>query len=1252
MKINIIGLHKALVLEALYDGAFYLAAKFDAQPAIRERAMSGEGTPVIKRMLANQFIKEKTQSSDYPKYQFQTIDLGAGPRELAIDLSGYEMDVSQYNELHGEGAAQKIISNLYGEVPVELEQSHVEGEEKNIFYAAIQDNANWLQPILPEIFQPRTKRDKKAENFAADLDKIFKHNQVQEKYEEKPALTIYLTWIKMLDPRVDQQTKESLCEALSQEYINFQSDQAHKISIGGTLSYLPSIITAPILLYSPRKILSAYYQYQRQYGEYSQELCDANFETTLKFLVNNDLFPKQATTIFLKKLTEMLKQRRPHEDDTDYLLHQAMASWEKNSLSTRVSEYFDIELQAEHDKFKEKLNRTLDNPGTKLILRSEFGALVFNRLLIACQYHAETVNPIVVHFTRDKDIQALAGVYTSHGLNAVAMFKRHLVQLAKATNEAGHDQFSSLFFSKCLDYLKDNKETSIAPEIATFLSAEYYAKHTYAFTTIRKEMLTIWIEHQPEQLSVIVKTVLQEPKDYHQTPIATFFSDLHYAEMPTCFYDKLATLLSDGLTPGEFISVYTAAPEEIQCKLLSALLINENTALTNLKNLSAVYETGEYSELFPRKLSNQLKKINPRLYQQAETEKLFVEEEVTDNLESDLRLLQKILANESPSHDERHDRRSEINKLNNLHAALREDAKTGACTLIMKMFNCIPQKHWPDLFVHFSTPIVHWSFPYDEERLDRFHPERETRPAQRTNTWLAHQPWWEDILYGSLVAILTHLNTDLRSGVAHWALSALEEAFTKSSTHFPGMVDEILKKFFLDNAPNSIKIFTAIHDKFNDKYHAPEYFSKQGIYSQVASWLPEDTQPRATILAKLLRVDKGFEPALRSPFVRSKQEVTQTMLELVNTRTENFANLLDNLSGNITSILFKSLNQFDEKGFLTLLQTTFTDIGKASLPLPFYMHYVVMLLSYSNSANIDIFKIIDADPNKDALIEAFGDIEAWKKSGIHSYPYEIIFRVVFYYQRDQLRKVIFDHIERNIAKDDSFSLCECIRADQKVSIVLMTLSQPEEEMLINYLTAKMPGALSYSITKIKVMAGFIPNFDQLFLKLMAEALKDRDDLTRSDKECLDSLVSVYGFSHINTICLNAKLTNCSAYLVEQFSKFPEILRQMDEAIDLYSQFFDEYQYKVDHNTLWHFYDNLRSTIREAAIESNLMTLDINIAEVCAKSEVAPELVALMPPLRIQSSVASLMAGSWERSGLMTSPSLSTNGSTVMASQHI
>lgn len=153
--VSIIGLHKARVLSALYNGALYKAPKFDMQPAIRQRATQRKTTPFVRQVIANQLIKEKSQYGDHPRYKFGTIDLGDGPRELAIDLSNYEIDVSEYNALHGDGAAQQVISDLY----------HNNDHNKN-----------------------NHPRDEEKECPSASDDILFKHKN-SKKYENNPEKT-------------------------------------------------------------------------------------------------------------------------------------------------------------------------------------------------------------------------------------------------------------------------------------------------------------------------------------------------------------------------------------------------------------------------------------------------------------------------------------------------------------------------------------------------------------------------------------------------------------------------------------------------------------------------------------------------------------------------------------------------------------------------------------------------------------------------------------------------------------------------------------------------------------------------------------------------------------------------------------------------------------------------------------------------------------------------------------------------------
>lgn len=601
---------------------------------------------------------------------------------------------------------------------------------------------------------------------------------------------------------------------------------------------------------------------------------------------------------------------------------------------------------------------------------------------------------------------------------------------------------------------------------------------------------------------------------------------------------------------------------------------------------------------------------------QVETMKPLTIEEVKGDIETDLALLEKILTNESLTRDEKN---SEISKLKKLKSAL-SDQKTGSCLAVIKMFDNISQKNWPALFVHFDVEIIHGSFPPDEKFLKLLLSIGKQKSEPQKNTWLSHKVQWENILYGTLVSILNDIlsKKDLRVDTAQYSLLILGTAFTISSQHFPELSEKILKKFFLENLPNSIKIFTTLNKEFSGKPDGWKWycFSRQDINNLIVSWLPADMRERITILVKLLQTDDGgFKLALTAPFVRSKDELVQTVFTFINARTEHIVNLFEKLSPAIAKVLFKNLTQFGGEGFLKLLQTAFTDLSKANLPLPRYVDYAVMLLTYSMGANVDIFKIIDADANKDILLKAFLDIEMWLKSEMPLHPYHLIFSIIYHYQPDQFSKTVFEHIQQNIKKENLYKVCECIIDAKKIMHDKLVFPKSEEARLVEYLKQEMDNSHSLlSQAQIEVMMDFIPNFDKLFLELITKEV-NKGHLSRDHKSCLDSLVKIYGFSHINAICLDLRSKECSTYLNETFSKCPDILHQVDEAIKLYENFFDEHEYKIDCGSLWNFYDKLSSEIMK--VSKSTTNPEINVTEICAQTGIASELVSLMPSLKIR-----------------------------------
>jgi len=123
MKVEIVGLHKADVLLALYNNAKFAGKNFASQPMLKVMARMA---PPGKREMAEKIIDEALDNNNcYLDY----IDLGAGPRPIKANLSGFDFDPTQFDNNHGQdGYAAAIIDQLRAEYINQLQD-----EPKNSF---------------------------------------------------------------------------------------------------------------------------------------------------------------------------------------------------------------------------------------------------------------------------------------------------------------------------------------------------------------------------------------------------------------------------------------------------------------------------------------------------------------------------------------------------------------------------------------------------------------------------------------------------------------------------------------------------------------------------------------------------------------------------------------------------------------------------------------------------------------------------------------------------------------------------------------------------------------------------------------------------------------------------------------------------------------------------------------------------------------------------------------------------------------
>ena len=105
MRVNIVGLDKAAVLLALYNNA--KCGGEGSQPFMK---MIYRMNPLGKAELADAVIDEAIKNRDF---YFNHPDLGAGSRELKVDLSGFDFDATLYDHAHShDGYAAEIVAKL------------------------------------------------------------------------------------------------------------------------------------------------------------------------------------------------------------------------------------------------------------------------------------------------------------------------------------------------------------------------------------------------------------------------------------------------------------------------------------------------------------------------------------------------------------------------------------------------------------------------------------------------------------------------------------------------------------------------------------------------------------------------------------------------------------------------------------------------------------------------------------------------------------------------------------------------------------------------------------------------------------------------------------------------------------------------------------------------------------------------------------------------------------------------------------
>jgi len=231
MKLDIVAIPKPLLLLQLYNNALYQNPRFDLVPTIRQKvAGKSNGTFIVAHYL----IKGKQDSH---KYRFTEVDLGAGHRDLNVDLTNFEVDFTQYDDLHGKGTAFKVIKELRESIASQSEILEDDTEDNFLTKVIVSVNQKMLEgmmspdeaktlleqtnPIIPDddalmlsklaanrqllenyFVDPAINKDAESKAFLNDLKNILDTNNITKKYKEKGTIEFYIAWLYFIDPSI------------------------------------------------------------------------------------------------------------------------------------------------------------------------------------------------------------------------------------------------------------------------------------------------------------------------------------------------------------------------------------------------------------------------------------------------------------------------------------------------------------------------------------------------------------------------------------------------------------------------------------------------------------------------------------------------------------------------------------------------------------------------------------------------------------------------------------------------------------------------------------------------------------------------------------------------------------------------------------------------------------------------------------------------------------------------------------------
>lgn len=152
---------------------------------------------------------------------------------------------------------------------------------------------------------------------------------------------------------------------------------------------------------------------------------------------------------------------------------------------------------------------------------------------------------------------------------------------------------------------------------------------------------------------------------------------------------------------------------------------------------------------------------------------------------------------------------------------------------------------------------------------------------------------------------------------------------------------------------------------------------------------------------------------------------------------------------------------------------------------PDYLRSVLILLSHSKRANIDIFEIIEADPDL-RVLDAFNNITSCKAIDPAHADYELIFSIVLHYHSLHLLRmegIATEYILHAIQAGDVNSLHACVAAVQKAAEYL---PKAEGQMLLDYVTEEISTRTLLSGETIEMIVSCIPDCEKKLLERLAK----------------------------------------------------------------------------------------------------------------------------------------------------------------------